>query len=75
MMKGRVIMTWEKEREMFEELDTLLRQIADLEPTKELMKHGGAINIRRGKDQALEIKYEGGIFDRCQKKEKKSRKV
>ena len=59
-------MSLEKEKEYFKEFDSLLRQLVDLEPAQGILRHGGAILLRWRVDH-VDIKYEGGVFDRLER--------
>ena len=63
-----------EQAQWFVELDTLLKDIAGLEITKNLLKFGGGILIHQGAGGVI-VHYDGGIFDMCQKRIEKDKKT
>ena len=62
-----------EQAQWFVELDTLLKEIAGLEITKNLLKHGGGILIHQ-RGSGVVVHYDGGIFDMCQRRLEKDAK-
>ncbi|MEN6559271.1 MAG: hypothetical protein ABFD52_00665 [Acidobacteriota bacterium] len=63
-----------EQAQWFVELDTLLKEIAGLEITKNLLKHGGGILIHQ-RGGGVVVHYDGGLFEMCQRRIEKDKKT